>query len=142
MSAVLFVVLERDIPAIDNSLVGEVLGSIEPRLRGLCRQLGVRELSVFISEDPDSAAERYEEDFDSLAEIGGTLQIEYNTYLADMTGLFSLDSVGGELNVFFNDSLPDCEVCDLLEQITDGPTATQAHDNIDDECTPVPDNCP
>ena len=38
-------------------------------------------------------------------------------------------------------SLPDCEVCDLLDQITSGPTSTYVLGNLDDTCTPVPANC-
>ena len=36
----------------------------------------------------------------------------------------------------------DCEACDLLDQLTTGPTAIDVHDNLDDTCTPVPANCP
>jgi len=73
MSAVLYVVLEREIPTIDNIFRGEALGRMEPRLRRMCRELGVPNLSRFISEDADSLAERYEEDFDNLAEVAPEL---------------------------------------------------------------------
>jgi hypothetical protein len=41
-----------------------------------------------------------------------------------------------------NDILPDCEVCDLLEQLDSAPDPIDVSDNLDDACTPVPDNCP
>ncbi len=41
-----------------------------------------------------------------------------------------------------NGSLPDCEACEVLDQLTSGPTSIDVHDNLDDLCTPVPANCP
>jgi hypothetical protein len=46
------------------------------------------------------------------------------------------------MQIQFNAVLPDCEVCDLLDQLTDGPPSTNVMENLDDSCTPVPDNCP
>ena len=42
-----------------------------------------------------------------------------------------------------NDILPDCEACDLLDQLqfSPGPGMMIVFDNLDDSCTPVPDNC-
>jgi hypothetical protein len=50
--------------------------------------------------------------------------------------------VGGSLNIYDNETLADCEVCDLLDQLTTGPLSTNVTDNSDDSCTPVPGNCP
>ena len=41
-----------------------------------------------------------------------------------------------------NSAQPDCEVCELLDQITTGPTTINVYDNLDDTCTPVSGNCP
>jgi hypothetical protein len=48
----------------------------------------------------------------------------------------------GDLLVYYNVALADCEMCDLLDQLTAGPGAIDVHDNLSDSCTPVPDNCP
>jgi hypothetical protein len=50
--------------------------------------------------------------------------------------------VGGYLEISVNDILPDCEACDLLDQLTSGPTSMLIQENIHDTCTPAPDNCP
>jgi hypothetical protein len=50
--------------------------------------------------------------------------------------------VASGLSIVWNIALPDCECCDLLDQLTSGPTTINVHDNLDDSCTPVPDNCP
>jgi hypothetical protein len=46
------------------------------------------------------------------------------------------------LDIEFNAALPDCEACDLLDQLTSAPFSTNIHDNLSDSCTPVPANCP
>ena len=46
------------------------------------------------------------------------------------------------INIEYNYALPDCEACDLLDQLTSGPSAIDVHNNLDDACTPVPVNCP
>ena len=61
---------------------------------------------------------------DSLTELGGALHIEYNLALTNLDGPSALTSVGDYFSVFFNDVLPDCEVCELLDQLTTGPTST------------------
>jgi hypothetical protein len=38
--------------------------------------------------------------------------------------------------------LPDCEACELLAQITNEPTQIVIYSNLDDACTPAPENCP
>ena len=55
---------------------------------------------------------------------------------------WALTSVGEFLEISWNHSLPDCEACDLLGQLTTGPTAIDVSDNLDDTCTPVPASCP
>ena len=72
----------------------------------------------------------------------GKLSIDNNDALTDLDGLSALTSVGTELEIFWNNTLPDCEVCELLGQLTAAPTVTDAHDNLDDVCTPVPGSCP
>ena len=46
------------------------------------------------------------------------------------------------LNISDNNTLPDCEACDLLDQLISVPVAIDVYYNLDDTCTPVPDNCP
>ena len=45
------------------------------------------------------------------------------------------------MEIMDNSDLPDCEVCDLLDQFVSGPTEIVVEDNLTDECTPVPDYC-
>jgi hypothetical protein len=65
-----------------------------------------------------------------------------NEMLTSLAGLASMASIGGGLEVSNNYVLPDCEACDLLGHITTGPLWLDVFDNLDDTCTPVPDNCP
>ena len=62
MGSALLVVLERDIPGLDTSEPVRALGAMEPRLRPLCRELGVPPLSSFLSDDPDRVSELYDQD--------------------------------------------------------------------------------
>ena len=78
----------------------------------------------------------------ALESLGGGLSINNNAALANLDGLGTLMSVNWDVTVFDNDALPDCEVCDLLDQFTSAPSWTDVHDNLSDACTPVPDNCP
>ena len=50
--------------------------------------------------------------------------------------------MNGILWIYSNEVLPDCEVCDLLDQLTTTPAPIDVHDNLDDSCTPVPVGCP
>ncbi len=77
-----------------------------------------------------------------LTSVGGYLWIEFNASLTNLDGMSALTSVGGYLEISVNDILPDCEVCDLLDQLTDEPFYVTVNDNLDDSCTPVPANCP
>jgi len=50
--------------------------------------------------------------------------------------------MGYNLWIIDNPVLPDCEACDLLDQLTTGPSSTDVYTNFNDSCTPVPGNCP
>ena len=81
---------------------------------------------------------------DALATVGGDLAIYDNSSLTNLDGLGVLTDVGGEfLSISNNVLLPDCEVCQVLDQLTSLVfTETDFLGNLDDTCTPVPDNCP
>ena len=68
--------------------------------------------------------------------------IYWDDALTTLDGLNGLTSVGGYLRIFYNGVLPDCEVCDLLDQLTSWPIGINVYDNLDDACTPVPAGCP
>ena len=70
------------------------------------------------------------------------LTIEWNPLITNLDGLSALTSVGERLSITVNDILPDCEACDILDQLTSTPTTIEVYDNLDDSCTPVPTNCP
>lgn len=100
-----------------------------------------------------------------LVSVGGEVSFDTD-YLTDLEGLSSLQSAGSldlsgvypslrnlsalrslttvrdTLRVTQQSELPDCEVCKLLVSLDDMPTTVDVHDNLDDECTPVPSNCP
>ena len=84
----------------------------------------------------------------ALTSIGEGLRIggfgSGNPALTNLDGLNNITSVGDEFVIFYNTVLPDCESCDLLDQITSttGLTVVVVHDNLDDMCTPVPAGCP
>jgi hypothetical protein len=68
--------------------------------------------------------------------------ISSNWDLTSLDGPSNLTLIGSSFYVGWNLSLPDCEACELLDQITTGPTSINVQYNLDDACTPVPDNCP
>ena len=74
--------------------------------------------------------------------MGENLQIRYNGALTNLDGLSALTSVSDEFWIHYNDILPDCEACEVLDQITSGPVSIDVYDNLDDLCTPVPASCP
>ena len=78
----------------------------------------------------------------ALTYAGDTLQIDNNTALTNLDGLSALTSVAGYFWIASNTALPDCETCNLWDQLTNPPMSIEVHDNLDDACTPVPDNCP
>ena len=78
----------------------------------------------------------------ALTHMGGNLEIRDNIALTNVDGLSALTTVGDEFVVHYNPILPDCEACDLLDQLTTTPTTIDVDNNFDDTCTPVPANCP
>ncbi len=68
--------------------------------------------------------------------------LEGNDAVANLDGLSGLVSVTEDLEIKDNETLPDCEVCGLLDQLTTLPPFINFHDNLDDSCTPVPGSCP
>jgi hypothetical protein len=78
----------------------------------------------------------------SLVSVGEDFIVSNNHALTNLDGLSSLASIGGTLWVFDNASMPDCEVCELIDQLTEGPAEVYTSPNVEDDCTPVPDNCP
>ncbi len=80
----------------------------------------------------------------ALTSVGGWLEISNNTALTNLDGLGSVASLGGSGTLYINDNtvLPDCEACDLLDQLISGPASIDVYDNLDDTCTPVPGSCP
>ena len=66
-----------------------------------------------------------------------SLTLRYNESLTTLDGLDALYGVFDEVKIRSNDSLPDCEACDLLGQLTSGPSTIDIQLNLDDECTPV-----
>jgi hypothetical protein len=87
---------------------------------------------------------------DSLVSLAGLdqiasasiLSISNNGALVSLDGLSALTSVSEDFMVHDNTNLPDCEPCELLDQLTAEPEFVDVHSNLADSCTPVPDNCP
>jgi len=77
----------------------------------------------------------------SVQSTGANLVVTDNPSLADLGGLAGLTAVGGTVHVEDNPDLPDCAVCELLDQLDEG-YGTNVEHNLDDPCTPVPENCP
>ena len=74
----------------------------------------------------------------NVTSVGHNVDIEYNPLLSDL-GLEALTSVGWDLLIYENDDLPQCEACDLLDQLV-GFTGTIAFysnqaDTCSDDCT-------
>ncbi len=96
-------------------------------------------------------------DIAGYTSISGDLHVEYfleeldneDTSYTDLSDLICLTSVDGsnlfeddDFHIINNPALPDCEVCELLDQLTSEPATIEVHDNLADSCTPVPGNCP
>lgn len=100
----------------------------------------------------------------NLTSVGEGLTIESNDALTNLEGLNALTSLG-ELHINLNDALtnldglnsltsaatiliannaalPDCEVCELLDQLSVLPPSIFVHDNLVDSCTPAPTAAP
>lgn len=84
------------------------------------------------------------EGLSALEKVGGPIHIDGNDSLSNLDGLSALTEVfETTLSFSENPSLPDCEVCELLDQLIEGQDhSIVVHDNLEDACTPVPDNCP
>ena len=76
-----------------------------------------------------------------LTSVGDQLHITGNPSLSSLEGLTALNQIAHYLRIYANVALPDCEICELAEQLDDGPAGFQVQGNFADECTPVPDNC-
>ena len=74
--------------------------------------------------------------------MDGYLNIYGNGAVTSLDGLNALTSVVGGVHIYENAALPDCEACDLLDQLATAPVPIDVHDNQSDACTPVPANCP
>lgn len=79
----------------------------------------------------------------------GEIQVLRNPALTSLDGLIGAafledDTLEQETIVWISDnpSMPDCEVCLLLGELPEPPAYVVVEDNLDDACTPVPENCP
>jgi hypothetical protein len=90
----------------------------------------------------DNAALTNLDGLNGITSVGGFLDIFSNDVLTDLDGLNGITSVCYYIWISSNNVLPDCEVCDLLDQLPTAPTIITVENNLDDSCTPVPDNCP
>jgi hypothetical protein len=77
-------------------------------------------------------------DLPNLVSIGEGLGIINNDSLADLDGFGALATVGGDLQIGNNASLPQCKACDLLEQLVDFTGMFVSSGNQADDCT---DDC-
>ena len=70
------------------------------------------------------------------------LHIADNQALVSISGLSSLTTVSDtSFYIVGNPLLPDCDVCGVFGQLTTTPSFVSIYDNLDDSCTPAPDNC-
>ena len=106
-------------------------------LEGLSSLTSVGDLSIY---DNDFLTNL--DGLSALTSVGEILDIWNNDVLTNLDGLSALISMGPDFWIEDNNLLPDCEVCDLLDQFTAGPTTITVLTNFDDSCTPVPANCP
>jgi len=77
---------------------------------------------------------------ESLTTVEKQLWVVGDESLTSLGALAGLTTVG-ELLVYDNADLPDCEVCHVLAGLTGEPDPLEIHDNLDDACTPVPESC-
>lgn len=70
------------------------------------------------------------------------LEIVGNASLISLAGLQNLASVEDDLIITGNPSLPDCAVCELLDQLGGDIHPDVVEDNLSDDCSPVPWGCP
>ena len=79
---------------------------------------------------------------DALTSVGGEFRIWGCSDLTSLDGLGAFTYVSEAIVIHHNESLPDCEVCDLLDQFTTEPPYIGVGTNLNDVCTPVPSSCP
>lgn len=68
-----------------------------------------------------------------LVSVGGNLVIDTNNALINLGGLNDLVSVGGAISIIQNPNLPQCEACDLVEQVGGDPEGING--NQQDTCS-------
>lgn len=76
-------------------------------------------------------------DFDGvskLVSVGGDLRIRGNTELISLSGLTSLTTVGGMFTVSKNTDLPQCEACNLLDNLVGFAGIIDVKENKPDYC--------
>ena len=77
--------------------------------------------------------------------VEGEIRIENNVSLENLDGLANLTTVNTSLDetlsIWGNTSLPYCEICELLDQLTTEPFSASVFYNLEDSCGP-PFNCP
>ncbi len=78
----------------------------------------------------------------ALTSVVDNLWIDNNAVLTNLDGLGGITSIGGIYSISDNDILPDCEACEVLDQLTSVPIVINVFDNLNDSCTPVPYSCP
>ena len=123
------------------SLGGRLQIEYNPALTNLDGLSGITSVGDYLNISGNGALTNLD-GLSGITSVGGNSWIQYNMALTNLDGLAALTSVAGDLLVYFNTALPDCEACDLLDQLTVEPTSIEVHDNLGDSCTPVPDNCP
>ena len=97
-------------------------------------------------EEVDSLSVYLNSSLSSLAELEGvtslgTLHIEGNEVLTSLDGLFGITEIGYAI-IAFNESLPECGICELWYQTAAETDNFFVGGNLADECTPFPQNCP
>ena len=105
-------------------------------LSGLTGSLGV---TLWIE---DNDALNNLDGLNGITSVSDSIRIRCNDVLTNLDGLSGLTSVNYWLMIDSNSTLPDCEVCDLLDHLTNSPNDIDVHDNLADSCTPVPASCP
>ena len=71
---------------------------------------------------------------EAVKHIGITLSIRNNPALSHLDGLRALRSVEGGVEIVENGTLPDCDICVLLNQLLVLPLGQEVHGNLQDEC--------
>lgn len=69
-----------------------------------------------------------------LIAINGSFVFTDNDNCEDFDGMYPLSTINGDLTVVANESLPYCQVCDLLDQLSGFDGDVTCHDNVSDTC--------